>query len=168
MGDAEEKTETRIESEDFEMACQMAVTGWLWDETYNPDYTVNVSLSVAELRYIANLVRADQGIQRGNVREFLDDSSDAVESVPSVAPSARAGENAAMNREQYNRIKDWTLGSHLAEIQDRIESCRVRAARLPDDELTSNLLHLAGWVGHVKCQHAPDTPGGTDNSSDAC
>ena len=51
-------------SKAFELACSNAISGWLWDETFSPSYSESVSLSVDEMRYIANLMRRKERIAR--------------------------------------------------------------------------------------------------------
>lgn len=45
----------------FESACSAALIGNLWEDNFNPAYTEHISLSVSEMRYIANLLRLIQG-----------------------------------------------------------------------------------------------------------
>lgn len=51
-----------MKSKVFETACSIAISGWLWDESFNTDYSEYVSLSVAEMRYIANVLREKEGL----------------------------------------------------------------------------------------------------------
>lgn len=46
--------------EAFESACSGALLGNLWEDNFNPSYTEQISLSVSEMRYVANLLRLVQ------------------------------------------------------------------------------------------------------------
>jgi hypothetical protein len=80
-----------------------------------------------------------------------------------------------MNADQYAKISLWPLSSHLAEIQDRIESARLMAAAIHHGkavspqkyagELAVNLVEIADWIGHVQRQHAPFTQTGLTASA---
>lgn len=64
-----------ITASDFESGCNNAITGWLWDKTYSLRYSEPVSLGIAEMRYIANLLRTAQGLPPGIVQEFSEDAA---------------------------------------------------------------------------------------------
>lgn len=57
------KTEPRKEplSKAFESACEEAIGGWLWDESFSRLYTEKVSLGVCEMREISNTLRKIEG-----------------------------------------------------------------------------------------------------------
>jgi hypothetical protein len=55
---------------DFEQACEEAIGGWLWDESFSRLYTENVSLGIIEMREIANVLRKSEGKPIGTTREF--------------------------------------------------------------------------------------------------
>jgi hypothetical protein len=46
--------------EAFESACSAALIGNLWEDNFNPSYTEHISLSVSEMRYLANMLRLVQ------------------------------------------------------------------------------------------------------------
>lgn len=48
-----------MKPKDFEDACEYALGDWLWDESLSRNHTVKVSLSVYEMRLIANILRAN-------------------------------------------------------------------------------------------------------------
>jgi hypothetical protein len=60
----------QITADQFESACAEQIAGWLWDESYNPDYQEKVSLTIREMRHIANLFRTAQGLPHGVVRKW--------------------------------------------------------------------------------------------------
>lgn len=60
---------------DFEAGCNNQITGWLWDESYSLDYQEPVSLTIREMRYIANVLRAAQGLPPGVVQEWNEDAA---------------------------------------------------------------------------------------------
>lgn len=37
------------------------IGGWLWDETWSEDYNVEITLTISELRFIANMMREKEG-----------------------------------------------------------------------------------------------------------
>lgn len=49
-----------LSAEDFERACSAALIGNLWEDNFNPLYSGHVSLSVSEMRYLANMLRLVQ------------------------------------------------------------------------------------------------------------
>lgn len=64
-----------LSAADFEAGCNNQITGWLWDESYSLDYQESVSLTIREMRYIANVLRAAQGLPPGVVREWSEDAA---------------------------------------------------------------------------------------------
>ena len=60
---------------EFEAGCNNQITGWLWDESYRLDYQEPVSLTIREMRYIANVLRAAQGLPPGGVQEWSEDAA---------------------------------------------------------------------------------------------
>lgn len=49
-----------MKSKDFEEESAV-IGGWLWDETWREDYNVEITLTISELRYLANILRAMEG-----------------------------------------------------------------------------------------------------------
>lgn len=49
-----------MKSKDFEEESAV-IGGWLWDETWSEDYNVEITLTISELRFIANLMREKEG-----------------------------------------------------------------------------------------------------------
>lgn len=43
-------------SKQFEEECCM-IGGWLWDDTWSESYNAEVTLTIAEMRFIANMLR---------------------------------------------------------------------------------------------------------------
>ena len=43
-------------SKQFEEECCM-IGGWLWDDTWSENYNAEVTLTIAEMRFIANMLR---------------------------------------------------------------------------------------------------------------
>jgi hypothetical protein len=58
---------------EFEHACNSQLCGWLWDEIHDPNYNGAVPLTIHEMRYIANLLRAAQGLFPGVVQGRSED-----------------------------------------------------------------------------------------------
>jgi len=48
-----------MKPKDFEDACESALGDWLWDESFSRAFTAKVSLSVYEMRLIANILRVN-------------------------------------------------------------------------------------------------------------
>ncbi len=48
---------------DFQLECENAITGQLFDPTFSVDYTEDVELSVREMREICNTLRTAQGME---------------------------------------------------------------------------------------------------------
>lgn len=46
-----------MSSKEFEEECSNKIGGWLWDETFAEGYSYPITLSVREMRSIANLIR---------------------------------------------------------------------------------------------------------------
>lgn len=44
----------------FEEECCL-IGGWLWDETWSEHYNAEVTLTIAEMRFIANMMREKEG-----------------------------------------------------------------------------------------------------------
>jgi hypothetical protein len=42
---------------EFESACSAALLGNLWEDNFNSSHTERISLSVSEMRYLANMLR---------------------------------------------------------------------------------------------------------------
>jgi len=71
-----------------------------------------------------------------------------------------------MTEEDYEKIKDWPLRSHLIEIQDYAESARLRIKSVMEgytintekDLLSAREMmnKVVDWIGHVQRHHAPD------------
>jgi len=61
---------------DFESACETAIGGWLWDETFSRLYTERVSLGIVEMREIANALRYAEGIKAGTVKTFSTEAAE--------------------------------------------------------------------------------------------
>ena len=73
-----------------------------------------------------------------------------------------------MTATEYASMKDWSLRSHLLEIQDRVESGRILAAAIREgrtndpkrdaDVLAKSLADVADWIGFVQREHVAGSP----------
>lgn len=72
LPDEPTKATVIITSSDFEKACEAVICGSLWDSSFNPDYTEGVSLSVAEMRAIANIMREREGNDPGRLYDVVE------------------------------------------------------------------------------------------------
>lgn len=59
----------QITAAEFEQECQGRIMGNLWENSFNEDYQEGVVLTVSEMRQIANLLRAKEGLDEGVVCE---------------------------------------------------------------------------------------------------
>jgi hypothetical protein len=59
-----------VSVEEWEDACSYVITGCLWDGAFAADYQESVTLSIREMRYIANVLRAAQGMGQKEPRMF--------------------------------------------------------------------------------------------------
>lgn len=59
------KGKAAITAQDFESACEGQIGGNLWDETFSLGYQEPISLTIAEMRHLANLLRAAEGRKSG-------------------------------------------------------------------------------------------------------
>ena len=54
-------------SKEFEDACENAISGRLWDNTFNKLYQESLTLAVCEMREIVNVLRAKEGLPARSV-----------------------------------------------------------------------------------------------------
>lgn len=66
-----------MKSKQFEEECTLKITGWLWDESWREDYQERVTLTVEEMRYIANLMRKNEGRMLMEPRKFSERAAKA-------------------------------------------------------------------------------------------
>lgn len=78
MSDKTEAPKTEpvpLTAADFESGCGNQISGWLWDSSYSEEYDEPITLTVREMRYIANVLRAAQGLKPGVVQPWSEEVS---------------------------------------------------------------------------------------------
>ncbi len=58
-----------ITSAEFEQECQSRILGHLWEDSFNETYSEPITLTIFEMRQIANLLRASEGLNAGVVSD---------------------------------------------------------------------------------------------------
>jgi hypothetical protein len=51
-------------SKQFEDECHSKISSWLWDDNFNQDYQESITLTIAEMRFIANILRKRDGLKQ--------------------------------------------------------------------------------------------------------